>query len=89
MSAFYETLDYQTNMEFKARKKAFKRGKCCAICGKKLPPAEMMVAHKIPVRDISDYEALFDTSNWEVRCIPCERKLNRQEDLLRNGRAKK
>lgn len=88
MSIFYQTLDYRTNMEFKARKKAFKKGKPCAICGKILKPAEMMVAHKVPVRDITDYEALFDTTNWEVRCIPCERRLNREEDLLNNIKGK-
>lgn len=53
-----------------------------------LKPAEMMVAHKVPVRDITDYEALFDTTNWEVRCIPCERRLNREEDLLNNIKGK-
>lgn len=89
MSAFYETLDYITNLDFKARKKAFKKGKPCEICGQKLKPAEMMVAHKIPVRDLTDYEALYDTSNWSVRCIYCERKINRQEDLLNNSKGKK
>lgn len=84
MSAFYETLDYQTNMEFKARKRAFKKGKSCEICGQKLKPAEMMVAHKIPVRDISDYEALFDVTNWSCRCIYCERRLNQAEDRQNN-----
>ena len=80
MSSFYETLPLEINRDFKARKKAFKKGKSCAICGRKLPPAEMMVAHKIPVRDLPDCEALYDTTNWEVRCIECERKHNQMED---------
>lgn len=80
MSSFYESLDYTTSRDFKFRKKRFKRGKSCAICGKKLPSSEMMVAHKIPARELSDWEALYDESNWEVRCIHCERKLNQEED---------
>lgn len=80
MSAFYETLPFEVNMEFKRRKKEFKRGKACAICGKRYHPHDMMVAHKIPVRDLSDMEALYDTSNWEVRCIYCERDHNKKED---------
>lgn len=36
MSLFYDTLDKDTNFDFKRRKKAFKKGKPCAICGKRL-----------------------------------------------------
>lgn len=43
----------------------------------------MMVAHKVPVRDLSDWDALYDQTNWEVRCIYCERKLNQKEDKER------
>lgn len=70
------------NGEFKLRKKAFKSGKPCAICGARKKPSKMMVAHKKPVRECTDYEALYDTSNWEVRCIDCEMKLNKEEDRL-------
>lgn len=80
MSSFYEALPLCVNRDFKARKREFKKGKPCAICGKRLPLSQMMVAHKIPVRDLSDWEALYDTSNWEVRCIECERKHNQMED---------
>lgn len=51
---------------------------------KKYPNNEMMVAHIIPVRELSDYDALYDTSNWEVRCIYCEQKLNREETVKKN-----
>lgn len=84
MSLFYQSLSYWENMSFKRRKRAFKRGKPCAICGKKYPNNEMMVAHIIPVRELSDYDALYDTSNWEVRCIYCEQKLNREETVKKN-----
>lgn len=84
MSLFYQSLSYWENISFKRRKRAFKRGKPCAICGKNYPPNEMMVAHIIPVRELSDYDALYDTSNWEVRCIYCEQKLNREETLRKN-----
>lgn len=83
MSVFYQTLDRNIQKDFKMRKKAFKSGKSCAICGQRKKPSEMMVAHIKPVRKLSDYDALFDTSNWEVRCIDCERKLNRIEDRKR------
>lgn len=79
MSLFYQSLSYWDNLMFKRRKKAFKRGKPCAVCGKKYKPSEMMVAHIVPVRQLSDYDALYDTTNWEVRCIYCERRLNHQE----------
>ena len=81
MSTFYQSLSYWENLWFKRRKKAFKRGKPCAVCGKKYKPAEMMVAHIIPVRELSDYDALYDEANWEVRCIYCEQRLNREEAL--------
>lgn len=84
MSLFYQSLSYWENVSFKRRKRAFKRGKPCAICGKKYSNNEMMVAHIIPVRELSDYDALYDTSNWEVRCIYCEQKLNREETLRKN-----
>jgi len=44
------------------------------------PSAEMMVAHIKPVTELSDYDALFDTTNWEVRCVYCERELNKEKD---------
>lgn len=81
MSLFYDTLDKDTNFDFKRRKKAFKKGKPCAICGKRLVSELMMVAHKVPVSELSDYEALYDTTNWEVRCIFCERALNHAKDV--------
>lgn len=87
MSLFYDTLDKDTNFDFKRRKKAFKKGKPCAICGKRLVSELMMVAHKVPVSELSDYDALYDQTNWEVRCIGCERELNRQAQLeeLKHG----
>lgn len=88
MSSFYQSLDFITSRQFKARKKLFKKGKPCAICGKQLRPEEMMVAHKVPVRDLSDWDALYDQSNWEVRCIYCEQKLNKEEDLKRAAEVK-
>lgn len=88
MSLFYKSLSPWENYRFQRRKRAFKRGKSCAICGKKYnDPSEMMVAHIVPVRELSDYDALHDQSNWEVRCIYCERRLNHEEDL-RRARAK-
>ena len=81
MSMFYQSLNKKTQLAFKKRKKAFKKGKPCAICGKIYPSDEMMVAHKIPVSQLTDQAALYDTKNWEVRCIWFEREYNRQEDL--------
>lgn len=80
MSLFYESLPYKEARAFKARKKAFKKNKPCAICGRKLPSDEMMVAHIRPVSELSDFEALFDTSNWEVRCVYCEHEYNKEKD---------
>lgn len=79
MSLFYESLNKRAALNFKARKKAFKKNKPCAICGRKYPSDEMMVAHIKPVSDISDFDALYDMSNWQVRCIYCERKLNMEK----------
>lgn len=80
MSLFYESLPKKVARAFKARKKAFKKNKPCAICGRRLPSDEMMVAHIKPVSELSDYDALYDTSNWEVRCLYCERRLNKEKD---------
>lgn len=80
MSVFYDSLDRRTAFNFKYRKKLFKRNKPCAICGRMYPSAEMMVAHIRPVTELSDYDALFDTANWEVRCVYCERELNKEKD---------
>lgn len=88
MSSFYQCLRGGIAIDFKRRKRAFKAGKPCAICGKRKRPSEMMVAHLKPVRELSDEEAIFDTSNWEVRCIECEQKLNRIEDIKRNKEIK-
>lgn len=81
MSLFYDNLDKNTNLDFKRRKKAFKRGKNCAICGKRYVSDMMMVAHLKPVSEIPDEEALYDTTNWQVRCIFCERALNHKKDV--------
>lgn len=81
MSVFYKSLSYWDNMKFKKRKRDFKRGKPCAVCGRKFSKDKMMVAHIIPVRELPEYDALYDTTNWEVRCIYCEHRLNREEAL--------
>lgn len=81
MSIFYKSLPYWEGLAFHRRKKAFKRGKKCAMCGRKFSSDKMMVAHIIPVRELSDYDAMYDTSNWQVRCIYCERRANRAEHL--------
>lgn len=89
MSLFYKSLSAYEAFKFKKRKQAFKKGKPCAVCGKTYPKGQMMVAHIIPVRQLTDYDALYDTSNWEVRCIYCERRLNREETLKNNMMVKK
>lgn len=80
MSLFYESLPKKTAFAFKARKKAFKKNKSCAICGRKYHSDEMMVAHIRPVSELSDFDALYDMSNWEVRCVYCERKMNMEKN---------
>lgn len=80
MSLFYESLPKKVAYAFKARKKAFKKNKPCAICGRKYPSDEMMVAHIRPVSELSDFDALYDMSNWEVRCVYCERKMNMEKN---------
>lgn len=89
MSLFYKSLSAYEAFKFRKRKQAFKKGKPCAVCGKTYPKGQMMVAHIIPVRQLTDYDALYDTSNWEVRCIYCERRLNREETLKKNIMEKK
>ena len=89
MSLFYKSLSAYEALKFRKRKQAFKKGKPCAVCGKTYPKGQMMVAHIIPVRQLTDYDALYDTSNWEVRCIYCERRLNREETLKNNMMVKK
>lgn len=89
MSLFYKSLSAYEAFKFRKRKQAFKKGKPCAVCGKTYPKGQMMVAHIIPVRQLTDYDALYDTSNWEVRCIYCERRLNREETLKNNMMVKK
>lgn len=86
MSIFYQTLKGGIAKDFKLRKRAFKAGKPCAICGARKKHDKMMVAHKVPVSELTDEEALFDETNWEVRCIQCEQKLNRIHDLKKAGR---
>ena len=84
MSLFYQSLSAYEAFKFRKRKQAFKKGKSCAVCGKIYPKGQMMVAHIIPVRQLSDYDALYDSKNWEVRCVYCERRLNREETLRKN-----
>lgn len=88
MSTFYKSLSFPEAIAFHRRKQQFKKGKPCAICGKTFPSDKMMVAHIIPVRELSDYDALYDTSNWQVRCIMCEHSMNHVENL-RKGQLKK
>ena len=83
MSVFYQSLPYSVQRSFKKRKQKFKKGKPCAICGKTYPTAEMMVAHKRPVSELTDWEALYDVKNWEVRCIYCERQMNLKNDIIK------
>lgn len=80
MSVFYETLKGDISADFKQRKRAFKARKPCAICGVYKKPSQMMVAHIKPVCELTDEEALYDTSNWEVRCIDYEMRLNKIKD---------
>ena len=80
MSVFYQSMSKSQAMAFKKRKKAFKKGKPCAICGKTYPSDQMMVAHIIPVTELTDAQALYDTRNWSVRCIWCERAENTKKD---------
>jgi hypothetical protein len=86
MSTFYQSLPYNVARSFKKRKQRFKRNKPCCICGKMYPPDEMMVAHKKPASELTDWEALYDVKNWEVRCIFCERELNRRSDIINKRR---
>ena len=83
MSLFYQSLPYSVAKSFKLRKKKFKKEKPCCICGKIYPSHEMMVAHKRPVAELSDWEALYDIKNWEVRCIYCERDYNRKNAIMK------
>lgn len=78
---FYKTLKPNENRKFKERKRQFKRGKPCAVCGRLLAERKMMVAHIRPASEIPKREALMNAGNWEVRCIECEQRLNREEEL--------
>lgn len=84
MSLFYETLTREEGIHFQNRKQKFKAGKPCAVCGRTLAMEKMMVAHLIPVRELTNKAALFDESNWEVRCIECERRLHHEEQIINN-----
>ena len=84
MSTFYQSLPYKVQRSFKIRKKRFKKNKPCAICGRRYPSDEMMVAHIKPVSELTDWEALYDIKNWEVRCIYCERELNRKNGIIKS-----
>lgn len=86
MSIFYQSLPYKVARSFKKRKQRFKKGKPCCICGKMYPPDEMMVAHKKPASELTDWEALYDVKNWEVRCIYCERAQNFKNDIINKRR---
>ena len=83
MSLFYQSLPYKVARSFKKRKQRFKKGKPCSVCGKMYSPDKMMVAHKRPVSELTDWEALYDVKNWEVRCIFCEQALNRKSDIMK------
>ena len=83
MSLFYQSLSFKKKVAFQRAKQTFKKNKPCAVCGKRFPGEQMMVAHIIPARNLAEEAALFDTTNWEVRCIECERRLNQQEDKAR------
>lgn len=83
MSSFYETLPKSVNLAFKRRKKNFKRGKDCAICGKKLHRQEdRYVDHIIPVYMLNDYEALYNQDNWQVLCLDCKKEKDRNDQRL-------
>ncbi len=86
MSLFYKSLTYKESVEFQKRKRKFKAGKPCAICGKTLELENMMVAHLIPACELTDKKALFNEANWEVRCIQCEQKLHHEEQLRQNAK---
>ena len=83
MSVFYQSLPYKVQRSFKSRKQKFKKNKPCAICGKRYSKGEMMVAHKRPVSELTDWEALYDVKNWEVRCIYCERQMNMKNGIIK------
>ncbi len=85
MSMFYRSLTGHTAGKFQKRKKKYKEGKPCAVCGRLLKPEYMMVAHLTPARELTDEEALFDETNWEVRCLDCEHKFNRREQMQKNA----
>lgn len=86
MSLFYQSLPYKTARSFKKRKQMFKKGKPCCVCGRIYPPDEMMVAHKKPASELTDWEALYDVKNWEVRCIYCEREQNIKSAIMKKRR---
>ena len=88
MSVFYQSLPYKVQRSFKLRKQKFKKNKPCAICGKRYSKGEMMVAHKRPVSELTDWEALYDVKNWEVRCIYCERQMNMKNGIIKRNEHK-
>lgn len=83
MSSFYDTLDEKVAEDFRRRKRTFKRNKSyCNLCGRRLYTAsQKVVDHIIPVSQISDERALYDTSNWQVICHSCKQRKDRQDNV--------
>jgi len=81
VSVFYKSmeLDRESNMQFKAIKRAFKHGQSCRACGKKLSKNLMTIDHIRPVSDPAVNP--FDMTNWQVLCLHCHRAKNKQESL--------
>ena len=67
----------------KVKQRQFKKGKCCACCGKMKSPREMTVDHIIPRSFGGD---IYNTSNWQVLCQTCHQTKSRKEDLIRLGK---
>lgn len=78
MSMFYQSMDAdkRANILFKTMKRIFKAGQPCVNCGKKLRQDKMTVDHIIPASDPAVNP--FDMTNWQVLCLYCHRKKNRE-----------
>lgn len=83
MSLFYESMAAHPELDshFKEIKRAFKHGQACAECGRRLKKHLMTVDH---IRDVENLDVdPFDMTNWQVLCMDCHRKKNREKMKLK------
>ena len=76
----------QTSGKLKKLQYAYRLGKACVGCGRKLPPDCMTVDHIIPR---AFYGNAYDQKNWQPLCEECHRQKTYDETLILSGQSQR